>query len=113
VKVTAPAQITKVQTMADGSIQTVASHPELPPKEMATLFELRKSQGWWLFSENPLTEQDVPEEKAQVGEKTQAQRLRAVLHVLWEQRGRQGTSETFYRTNMENIINQVKEQLDD
>lgn len=112
-KVTAPAQITKIETLADRSIKMSVSTPELVDDEMAKLFGLRMLSGWFLFSENPLTEQDVPDEKAQVGEKTQAQRLRAVLHVLWEQRGRPGTSETFYRTHLENIINQVKEKLDD
>lgn len=112
-KVTAPAQVSKVSTLADGSVKLEVVTQELPANEMATLFDLRKDMGWFLFASNPLTEQDVPEEKAEVGEKTPGQRLRAVLHVLWKQRGGHGTSEAFYRTNMENIINQVKEQLDD
>lgn len=112
-KVTAPAQVSKVSTLADGSVKLEVITQELPANEMATLFDLRKDMGWFLFASNPLVEQDVPDEKAEVGQKTQSQRLRGALYVLWEQRNKPGTFETFYRTNLENIINRVKEELDD
>ena len=73
-KVQAPAQITKVSTLSDGTIKVEAVTPELPPAEMATLFELRKSVGWLLFAANELEEQDIPEGSAEVGNKTPSQR---------------------------------------
>ncbi len=112
-KVQAPALVSKVATMADGSIKLTVETPELPPTEMATLFELRQAQGWFLFSENTLSDVDIPTEQAGVGDgKTPSQRLRAVLYVLWEQQGRKGDFEHYYRIAMEREINKVKDRID-
>ena len=112
-KIQAPALVTKISTKADGSIQVVMETPELAGEEMAKLFDLRKSQGWFLFSENTFKEEDVPTERAEIkGEKTPAQRLKATLYVLWEQQGRKGDFELFYRISMDRLNDQVKERLE-
>ena len=109
----APAQITKIQTLADNTIQTVASHPELPPDEMAILFQLRKSQGWWMFAANKISTKDIPEEPAlESSEKKPSARLRAVLFIFWTQLGSKGDFDAFYKARMEGFINQIKEQLE-
>jgi hypothetical protein len=112
VKITTPAINTKISTLADGSIKLEFVTPELPAEETAVLFSIRKSQGWLLFSENELNEQDIPKEQAEVGEKSPSARLRAVMHVYWEQQGRKGTFESFYRHNMERLIEQIKQNLE-
>jgi len=113
-KVQTPALISKIATKADGSIQVVLETPELPPNEMSKLFELRKAQGWFLFSENTFSEEDIPKEQADVGEgKSPAQRLRATLYVVWNSQGRKGDFEAYYRTAIERMINIAKERIEE
>ena len=71
------------------------------------------NEGWLLWSPNELKEVDVPDEHADAmtGQKTQAQRVRAVLFKLWEQNGKQGDFESYYRSKTEQIIDQLKEKL--
>lgn len=66
-------------------------------------------------NEKDLTEADVPNEKADsmVGQKTQAQRLRGVIYRYWESKGKPGDSETFYRSQLEYLINGYKEKIDE
>lgn len=51
------------------------------------------------------------ERKAEFETKTPSQRLRGVLYVLWEQTGKSGDFETFYRQKMEGLINLIKNKL--
>jgi len=83
--------------------------------DAAKLFAAIGSQGWVLFSPNDdLTETDIPELKADagLGHKTPSARLRAVLRVYWEQKGQPTDWPVFYDTQMERLINTVKEKLD-
>ncbi|GAC1499072.1 MAG: hypothetical protein NVS1B10_01410 [Candidatus Saccharimonadales bacterium] len=112
-KVTMPATLQKVETRSDRSVKLVFETRELG-EDAAILFKLAHSEGWLLYSSNEVEETDVPDEKADsmTGTKTSAQRLRAALYVLFEQRGKKGDFEEFYRTRMERIIETVKEKLE-
>lgn len=80
------------------------------------LMDLLQSEGYLLFSPNDdLTEKDIPAEKADalVGKKSQAQRIRNTIYVLWEQRGRKGKFDDFYDAITESIIDQLKDKLDE
>lgn len=113
-KVQLPVLISSIATKKDGSVKIGVETRELPPNEMAIVFELRNQEAWALFATSGLKEADIPDEKpdSMTGQKTQAQRLRASIYRLWEQRGKPGDSETFYRTQLERIIDRVKEELD-
>lgn len=110
-----PALIEKVSTRADRSIHIEVSTQELSDEDAATLFGFRSKLGYMLFAEAEIspeqaqTPEYVPEFK---GDKTPAQRLRAVMYRLWEQQGKQGSSEQFYRERMEEIIEHFKKKLD-
>jgi hypothetical protein len=54
---------------------------------------------------------NLPPLTQEKGAKTPSQRLHATLFVLWTQKGSQGDFETYYRQQMENIINKIKELL--
>lgn len=62
----------------------------------------------------PTDEVPVGEEKIdrELNTKTQSQRLRATLYVLWEQEGKQDSFDDFYRGKMESIIEWIKGKLD-
>ena len=103
--------VTSIRSKVDRSIAVSVNTPELSEAEVASFFQL---QG--LNSEitiKPLDEKPEGIEKInkEVGTKTQSQRLRAVLYVLWEQEGKQGTFDDFYRSYTEKIIDWIKSKL--
>lgn len=103
--------ITSVRSRADHSLGLSVTTPELTVEESAEFMRLQGTECDTLF--NPLTNEEPPMEvKSEVSQKTQGQRLRSVLFVLWEQRGRKGTFEDFYRDRMEEMINVIKDKLD-
>lgn len=115
-KVLLPATLSKVASRKDRSYTLSFDTRELSGNEAATLLGELMNEGWLLYSPNEdLTEEDVPDEKADsmTGSKTQAQRLRSTLYVLWKQRGQNGSFESFYRSNMETIIELIKEKLEE
>lgn len=110
-----PAELIKVESKADRSYKLMFATRELAGEEASFLLSQIMKEGWLLFSPNDdLEEADIPDEKpdAMTGKKTQAQRLRNVLAVLWEQQGKPGNREDFYQRNMEKIIDMVKEKLE-
>lgn len=115
-KVVFQAVVDKVETKKDNSLKiTSFTAREMSATEMAALFSYKNRECWMLLSaDDDLTEADVPDEKpdTMTGQKTKAQRLRAVIYRVWEQQGRKGTSEDHYNRVMEGIIDQMKEKLE-
>lgn len=114
-KVHLAAALTKAETRVDGSLKLVFDTRELNGEAMATLFGLARTEGWLVYSsENDITELDIPDEKpdSMIGSKTQAQRLRAALFVLWKQRGEKGSFDDYYKQMTERFIEWVKEKLE-
>jgi hypothetical protein len=108
-----PSNIHKVETMSDGGLKLVIFTQELDPTDKAEVMNLYNKQGWFVFSDTGITEVDIPTEQVEYqGEKTPGQRLRGVLYRLWEQ-DHAGFKdyETFYRSRMERLIEQIKEKL--
>lgn len=113
-KVLLPAILSGVASRKDRSYSLKFDTRELQGQEAAILLDKLQQEGWLLFSPNAdIDEADIPDEKADamLGTKTQAQRLRAVLYRLYEQTGKQGDFETYYRSKMEYIIELFKEKL--
>jgi len=110
-----PAGLKKVSSRADKSYDLTFTTRELGGDEAAFLLGQIMTEGWliWAANEQDVADVKIPDEKADsmTGQKTQAQRLRAVIYLLWEQRGKKGSSEDFYRSYMEQIIDQIKEKL--
>lgn len=109
-----PALIEKIATLKDGSVRLVVDTRELQSEEMAKLFTLRKAEGWLLFAPTAIKAEDldlpaIPRDPAR--NKSQAQRMKAVIYRLWEKAGSIGNFEMFYTSYTEKIINQIKEKL--
>ena len=96
----------------DGSAGLRFATQELSPEEFADLKKALNNFGWLLFQENSFKLDDLPKEEAEEKNKTPSKRLRAVLHVLWQQEGKPGEFESFYRDRMEKLIDWVKGKLD-
>ncbi len=78
------AEISQVKTMADRGVRIQIDTPELPPEDMARLFNLKKPETivWVAFKDMPLQEKDleIPEVlDKDIDTKSPSQRLRNVL----------------------------------
>jgi hypothetical protein len=114
-KVVLPAILSGVASRKDRSYTLKFETRELSGESASTLLGMLQSEGYLLFSPNDDFEMsDIPDEKADsmTGQKTQAQRLRGVIYRLWEQKGKKGNSEEYYRSVMESLIDLIKEKLE-
>lgn len=111
-----PVLFVKPVFRVDGSVKLEFDTRELSGVDIAVLADYRMKEGWLLFAanESELKEADVPDEKADsmTNQKTQAQRLRGVVYRLWEMNGKKGDSESYYKSVMEGLIDQLKERLE-
>ena len=111
-----PAYVNGIRTLADGSWRLTLDTQELSEEGIKELTKKLRKHGFLIFLENAenvdLDGLDIPEAAPEFhGDKTPGQRLRAVLYVLWENIGSQGTFQDFYVGRMEEFINQVKKKL--
>jgi hypothetical protein len=84
-------------------------------EDAAELLKIQGTECWLLIApDDSLDAVDVPKVKPDAGtnQKTPGQRLRAVLFVLWQQIGKPGDFEDYYRQRLERIIDQFKAKLD-
>jgi len=104
--------LTRIASTVDGGISLGLHTKELNPVEKAAIMDFHNKTGWLLFSPNEIEDTDIPSQRAEIGQKTPSQLLRACLYVWWEQSGKTGDFEDFYRTKMTVVIDQVKSKLD-
>ena len=111
-----PAMIQGISTLKDKTLKfTAYTTIELPAEDKAKILGLEQDEGWLVFSTREITEADIPDEKVPVKEqKTQAQRIRGVLYVLWEAKHpkKDIDFETFYKQQTERIIEWLKAKID-
>ena len=110
--------VNKVSTLSDGSMSINIHTQELNDETMTRIFSLRKKPGMVLISSDDITQSEIDvvsqySTDYEVGKtKTQSQRLRAVLYVIWEQGEQKYDFPIWYESKMENIINKFKSTLD-
>ena len=107
-----PATLEGVSPLKDGGMSLRFHTQEMTAQEKLQLLNFYQSFGYVLFKENSFTDADIPKEDASDKDKTPSQRLRAVIYIMWKQRGMNGDFEQFYNKKMEYIINQFKERLE-
>lgn len=106
-----PAYLSGFSSRTDGSAGIRLTTQELPPEAFSELQGHLNQFGWFMFSENHVQDEEIPDEDAEENKKP-SKRLRAVLYRLWEQNGKQGTFETYYREQMDKVIEYIKGKLD-
>ena len=110
-----PALIDSLRTLKDGSVKITIETQELRAEDAAILFSYRNTLGWLLFKETEFSREDiisVPDVVPEfASDKTPSKRLRAVLFVMWEQLGKPGEFDSWYKGKMDKIIQHFKEQL--
>lgn len=103
--------VTGIRSKVDGSLGITASTPELTPEEKAEFMRLQNLVLMCSFT--PTDYKEAPEYKIskEIDQKTPSQRLRNVLYVLWEQEGSKGDFDTFYKEQLNKIIEHYKSKL--
>jgi hypothetical protein len=102
----APAILTRVSSLKDGGLSLGFATQELSNTDKVTAFEFIHQFGWLLFRENEFK----PENDET---KSPSTRLRNVLFVYWDQRKKNKVDfDTFYRQEMNKIIEVVKDKLE-
>jgi hypothetical protein len=111
--VSVPAQVVNMSPKQDRSWKLVFETRELQGEEVKILADNFQGEGWLLFKPNGTIDIDeVPNDVAESGAKTPSQRLRAVLYIMWKQQGGKGDFESFYRTQLEKLIEHIKSRLE-
>ena len=109
-----PAQICPPTFHKDGSVKVSFDSRELDASEIFTIMSLRHTEGWLMFSPNK-DDFEIPDENAEIDEKSASERLRNVLFVWYKQQTEEGKFvglfETFRKEKMEKLIEQIKTKL--
>jgi hypothetical protein len=108
-----PSTISKVGTMSDGGIRLQVDTQELTPEDKAEMMNLHNKLGYFVFSENVIQEQDIPNEPIEfMNQKSLSERLRNLLWVLHEKRGGKPEDfEVFRHKYMEAVMAKIKEKI--
>lgn len=111
------ATVENISTRADNTIKVVIGTQEMDAEQSAKLFQFRNRMAKVLFSTEDITKEikeavittpiDAPKPKT----KTQSQRIRNVLYLLFQQGGEVGDFEQYYNFKTNQIIEHLKTQL--
>lgn len=109
-----PVIIEKVESLSDSGWRLRLLTRELEPAEIGLLGGLKGKEIQAAFKESTIAPDEIKtsEERVERGQKTPGQRLRAVLYVRFEQRKPDMDFDSWYKSQMEIIINAVKEKLE-
>lgn len=107
-----PAILTSVSYSKDGGVRLGFSTQELSDEEKLTISKYHQQFGYLLFKPNPFNTEDIPAESAEDRTKTPSKRLRAVLFLLWKQSKSTTDFDTYYKNQIEKMIEVIKEKLD-
>ncbi len=110
--ITCPVILGRVSTRSDGSLTLSFSTPELKPDEKVAFMEVQNSNLKMLLQPSDNDPAELKEVKGQFDTKTPGQRLRSVLYIYWKQADGTGEFENFYRRQIEEIINNIKQRLE-
>lgn len=104
--------INSIRSRRDGSLGFSAETPELTSEEKIAFMDLQGQALNVLLEPTEYPVEDTISVEKDVENKTQAQRIRAVLFLIWKQQGEQGEFRDFYHAKTEHYINFLKEKLE-
>ena len=108
-----PAQVINMNPRADRSWRLQFETRELSGNEVKVLADNFQGEGWLVFKPNSdgVLQDEIPDKDADSGIKSQSERLRAVIFILWKQNGSKGDFDTFKKVYFEKLIEFVKSKL--
>ncbi len=108
------AQLESMSSRVDGTTKLVFGTQVVTPPEAALMFELVHKQGWVLFKDGVIEEQEVPDEPVPEfkTDKSPSQRLRSTLYVYWEKNtNKLKPFDTFYNEWIDRKVQEIKDTL--
>jgi len=114
-----PGLLKSHRSRVDGTLDIVFETNEISPSQMADIHSQRGTFGYIAFKEEPFKTKEKEiienlETDYDDGKKTDSQRLRAVLYLLWKKEPEGYQDFNLYKKfKMEKIINHYKKLLDD
>ncbi len=108
-----PAIMTRISPTKDGGFSMGFHTNEVTDdKERANMLSMYNTFGWLLFASESIYEVPLERPDRMAGQKSQSERIRAVLFLLWEAKYKDKEDrEAFYNRMTEAFINKIKEEL--
>ena len=107
------AVITSLRSKVDKSLGLTLSTPELSSKEKAEFMNLQGINIEATFKPLDDPTAEAFEIEKDLERKSQGQRIRAIIFILWKQEGEIGEFVDYYRDKTEKYINFLKEKIND
>jgi uncharacterized protein YfaA (DUF2138 family) len=116
--ITLPAVLKPITRRADKSVKLSFDTRELSSSETLAIMQMEMLEGHLLFSTNQdIKEEDIPEGDADLNNKSQSQRLKAVLYKLFLQDVKAkiflGDFPAYYKDKMEKLLTFYKDKIID
>lgn len=116
-KIILPIQLNPISRRKDKSVKISLETRELGTNEIITLMSFEGQEAWMSLAFNTDELPEAPEENAEVETKTDSQRLRSVLYILFNQALKKGkfvgTFNSYYKEQMERFISKCKDLIDE
>lgn len=109
--ISTPLIINSFRTKKDGSMSFSAETPEISSEEKVAFMDLQGINLNAIFEPTDFKAEDQIKVKGEVWQKTPSERLYNVVYVYWTQKGGKGDFRKFYESQMEIIIQRVKNML--
>ena len=106
------AVITGIRAKVDGSLGLTMSTPELSSSDKAGIMELQNVNLTAFIKPCDETPTEIITIDKEIKNKSQSQRIRAVLFLLWKQEGEPYDFEIYYRNKTNLYIGFLKEKLE-
>lgn len=108
-----PAIMTRISPTKDGGFSMGFHTNEVTDeKERSNMLSMYNTFGWCLFASENIYEVPLDRPDRMAGQKSQSERIRAVLWRLWDAKYKdKESSEEFYNRMTEAYINRIKEEL--
>lgn len=115
-KILFDATLEGLSTRMDKTIKVTIGTQEMNSEQAAKLFGLRGNFCKVLISDSSIEQKEVEQVdtlpiKDESNGKSNSQRLRSILFILWQQSGSKATFDVFYNSKMNEIIEHFKSKL--
>ena len=104
--------ITSIRSKKDGSLGLTLSTPELSVPEKSVFLELHNINLDMELTPLDHIASEVVSVDKDLETKTQSQRIRSVLYLIWKQEGEEGEFSLYYKHKTEKYLEFLKAKLD-
>ncbi len=104
--------ITSISSKKDGSLGLRIETPELSSTEKISFMELQGKNITGVLSPVDEKEEGIEKVNKELGSKTQSQRIRSVLYILYLQDSEGKSWENYYQESTDKIIEWLKTKID-